>query len=69
LFPRTACGLLIIATLRFISSHIPFFGHCLDALLLPLDVVIVAVTFAQDVLGGSEAFKKLFDTFAKQFSA
>lgn len=67
MFPHTACGLLIIAMLSFISSHIPVIGHFLNALLVPLDVVVVAITFAQDVLGGSEAFSKIFSAFAKPY--
>lgn len=55
-YPNTACGLLIIATLHGICRTIPFFGHILDALLIPLDVIIVASSFLRDLMG-SESFK------------
>ena len=58
MYPNTACGLLIIACLHGVASSIPFFGHILDGLLVPFDVIIAVSTFVKDFIG-SETFKKM----------
>ena len=66
-YPNTACGLLIIATLHGICRTIPFFGHLLDALLIPLDVVIAASAFLRDILT-SESFNRFMTACEKSAS-
>ncbi|MBP5502168.1 MAG: hypothetical protein J6Y24_05195 [Bacteroidales bacterium] len=55
-FPNTACGLLIIGTLHAIANTIPFFGHILNGLLLPFDVIILGVAVIKDI-ADTEMFK------------
>ena len=57
-FPNTACGLLIIACIHGIARTIPLFGHLLDALMLPFDVIIIASSVIKDCIS-SETFKKM----------
>ena len=57
-FPNTACGLLIIACIHGIARTIPLFGHLLDALMLPFDVIIIASSVIKDFIS-SETFKKM----------
>lgn len=67
-FPNTACGLLIIACLHGIARTIPFFGHLLDALLIPLDVIILASSFIKDFIG-SETFQRMASGLANSIPA
>ena len=57
-FPKTACGLLIIACIHGIARTIPILGPVLDALMLPFDVIIIASTVINDFIG-SETFEKM----------
>lgn len=68
LYPNTACGLLIIACIHGISSTIPFFGHILNGLIVPLDAVILASAFIKDLIG-TDTFRKLTASLGKAVAA
>ena len=64
MFPHAACGLLIVACIHGIARTIPFFGHLLDAIMVPVDAIIIASSFIKDLIG-SDTFKKLIASLEK----
>lgn len=68
MFPNTACGLLIIACIHGIARSIPFFGHVLDAIMVPFDAIIITSSFIKDFLG-SAMFKKMMASLEKSVAA
>ena len=66
--PNTACGLLIIACIHGIARTIPFFGHFLDGLVLPFDVIILASSVIKDFIS-SETFKKMITSLNNAISS
>ena len=68
MFPNTACGLLIIACIHGIARSIPFFGHVLDAFMVPIDAIIITSSFIKDFLG-SDMFKKMMASLEKSVAA
>ena len=58
LYPRAACGILIVVLLNEITKHAMFgFRHVQQASVMPLYPVIIGAGFLIDVIG-SEGFKK-----------
>lgn len=68
MFPNTACGLLIVACIHGIARTIPFFGHILDAIMVPFDAIIIASSFIKDFLG-SDMYKKMMASLEKAVAA
>ena len=68
LYPRTACGLLIVACIHGIARTIPFFGHLLDAFMVPLDALIIGSAVIKDFLG-SDIFKRMLFALEKAVTA
>ena len=64
MFPNAACGLLIVACIHGIARTIPFFGHFLDAIMVPVDAIIIASSFIKDLIS-SDTFKKLIASLEK----
>jgi len=68
MYPNTACGLLIIACIHGIARSIPFFGHLLNAFMIPFDVIILASLFIKDFVG-SDIFKKMIVSLEKAIAS
>ena len=67
-FPHTASGLLIIAILHHIATHIPLVGGFLNAFLMPIDLIIISATFLQDIIS-SDIFARLFKSLEAAISS
>ena len=68
LYPQTACGLLIVACIHGIARTIPFFGHLLDAFMVPFDALIIGSAVIKDFLG-ADTFKRMMFALEKAVTA
>lgn len=64
MFPNTASSMIIIGALHFVANSIPIFGHILDLLLIPVDLILIATAVVKDIIG-SKAFMDLYNHFAE----
>ena len=65
-FPRTACGILILACIKGLVSSIPLVGQLFSAIIAPLGVIFIGVTLITEYVN-YDPLKEMMASFTALF--